>query len=78
MGRMGDFSADKWPKLGIAGRIAFCRMAAREAEAAAKSASPDLRDLYWKLAAQWRLLASEMERRDYGSSQEETTGSINP
>jgi hypothetical protein len=62
---MGDFSADKWPK--IAGRIEFCRIAAREAERDAKSASPDLRDLYWALAAQWRLLAIENER--YGLSE---------
>jgi len=65
---MDDFSADGWAKLSVAGRIERCRMAAREAERYAKSAAPELRDLYWRLAAQWRLLAIEIDR--YGLSQE--------
>ena len=71
---MGDFNADEWTKLSVAGRIERCRIAAREAERDAKSAAPELRDFYWKLAAQWRLLSNEIERHGYGSSKEISSG----
>ena len=37
-------------------------MAAKEADAYAQSASPDLRAVYKQLADQWRVLAAEIER----------------
>ena len=70
---MHDFNADTWSKLSVSERIEHCRMAARQAEADAKTADPASRQIYKNIAAQWRVLAIEIER--YGSSQE-TTGSI--
>jgi len=72
---MAEFSAEIWSALSIAERLKLCRMAARDAEAAALSAEPDLLPLYKDLAAQWRLLAIEVER--HGLSQQ-TTSSIYP
>ena len=59
---MDGFSPDQWSKLTNAERLEHCRMAAREAEAYAKSASPDLRELYNNLTAQLHLLAAEIKR----------------
>ena len=56
------FSADRWKKLSDAERIEHCRMAAREADAYAELARPELQTVYKDLAAQWHMLASEIER----------------
>jgi hypothetical protein len=56
------FSADKWEKLSDVERIEYCRMAAREADTYAQSASPELKKVYKDLAAQWHMLAAEIER----------------
>ena len=57
-----DFRADKWSELSKAERIERCRMAAREAEAFAKSANPESRPLYKTLVEHWHILAAEIER----------------
>lgn len=67
---MGNYDADNWSTLSVAERIKLCRMAAHQAEADARFAEPDLQRLYKGLAAHWRLLAVEIERHDYGPSQE--------
>jgi len=59
---MDGFSADQWSKLTNGEWLEYCRVAAREAEAYAKSASPDTRELHESLAERWRLLAAEIER----------------
>jgi len=43
-------------------RVELCRRAARFADYRALSRSPELREVYEGLAAQWRMLASEFER----------------
>jgi len=70
---MKDFSLE-WPKLSNAERVAFCESAARQAEAEAETSDPSCRQAYRTLAAQWRLLAVEIERK-HGPS-EETSSSI--
>jgi hypothetical protein len=62
MSAMDGFTADLWSKLTKAERIEHCRLAAREAEAYARSASPESRQAYKNLAAQWHRLAAEIER----------------
>jgi hypothetical protein len=57
----GFTSADAWAKLTNAERIEHCRIAAREAEASAKSAAPALREVYTTLAAKWLVLADQLE-----------------
>jgi len=42
-----------------------CRAAPEEAESYARSAQPELRTVYKKLAEQWLALASEIERFSY-------------
>lgn len=71
---MKDFSAVEWATLSIAERIELCRVAARQAEADAKTADPPSMQAYTNLAMQWRLLATEIERT-HGSS-EKTSGSV--
>jgi hypothetical protein len=57
------FSSDKWGKFTDAERIEHCRMAAREADTYAQlAASPELKKVYQDLAAQWHMLAAEMEQ----------------
>ena len=53
--------ADQWSKVTEAERIQQCRIAARQTEAYAKTARPDLREIYSNLAAQWNNLADEIE-----------------
>jgi len=56
--------ADQWSKLTDAERIQHCRTAARQTEAYAKTAGPDLREIIYKdIAAQWDNLADELEAR---------------
>jgi len=74
---MDDFKADRWPDLSNAERIELCRIAARDAEADAKSAELASRHLYKNLAAQWLMLAAEIERHGDGPSQE-SSSSISP
>ena len=59
---MDGFTADLWSKLTQAERIEHCRTTALEAEAYARSASPESRPAYKDLAAQWHRLAAEIER----------------
>ena len=58
---MDGFSAQEWEKLNNKDRIAHCVMAAREAETFAQKASPDLRQAYKDLAANWSVLAAELQ-----------------
>ena len=58
---MDGFSADQWEKLTNEQRIAHCLMAAREAETFAEKASPELRQAYKDLAANWNVLATELQ-----------------
>ena len=62
-GRVGGFSAKKWEKLSDPERIEYCRTSAREAAAFGKLARPEMRQFYRDLAAQWRMLANEIESR---------------
>ena len=55
---------DEWTKLSKADRIEHCRRTAREAENAAKTVALAMRDIYKRLAAQWRLLAAKIEREE--------------
>ncbi len=58
---MDGFSADRWEKLSDTERIEHCQMAAREANAYAELARPELRAVYKDLAAQWDMLAAEID-----------------
>lgn len=60
---MDVLDADQWSKFTEAERIQQCRIAARQAEGYAKTASPDLREIYKNLTAQWDNLADEIEAR---------------
>ena len=58
-----DFSStEEWAKLSPAERLEYCRKAAAEAETQAANASPPMRDVYARLASQWRKRAAEVER----------------
>jgi len=59
---MDGFSASEWEKATTAERIERCKMAARDAEAFAELASPELRPLYKDLAASWNRLAAEIQQ----------------
>ena len=59
---MDGFSSDNWEKLSEAERVEHCRMAAREADTYAQLARPELKRVYRDLAAQWHMLAAEIDR----------------
>ena len=61
---MTDFdSPEEWEKLSKAERLAHCcRKAASEADEHAETANPSMRDIYKRLAEQWRRVATEIER----------------
>jgi hypothetical protein len=75
---MDGFSAHEWSKLTTTEQLVHCRLAALGAETYARSASSDLRELYKELAAQWRLLAVEVEREAIhdGPPPQEATSTI--
>jgi len=58
---MDWLSGEEWTNLSNAERIEHCRAAAREAESQAQIAGLEKRDIYERLAAQWHMLAEEME-----------------
>jgi hypothetical protein len=58
---MDGLSRDGWAKLSDAERIEHCRAAAREAESQAQIAALKMRDIHKRLAAQWHMLAAEIE-----------------
>jgi HD superfamily phosphohydrolase YqeK len=60
-GRMDGLSGEDWANFSDAERIEHCRAAAREAESQAQIAGLEMRDVYKRLAAQWHMLAEEME-----------------
>jgi hypothetical protein len=55
---------DEWAKLSKADRVEHCRRTAREAENTAKTEALAMRDIYKRLAKQWRLLAAKIEREE--------------
>jgi hypothetical protein len=55
---------DEWTKLSKVDRVEHCRRTAREAENSAKTEALAMRDIYKRLAAQWRLLAAKIEREE--------------
>lgn len=59
---MDGFNAHEWEKATNAQRVAHCQMAAREAEAFADMASPELQPVYKELAASWKILAAEIQQ----------------
>lgn len=63
---MDGFATEQWAKLTNPERIEHCRMAAREADQFAQQAtSSGLKSAYTALAAQWHMLATEIERSGY-------------
>jgi hypothetical protein len=57
-----DFTtSEEWAKLSNAERIAHCQKAASDAEAQAEGANATMREIYNRLAAQWRRVADDIE-----------------
>ena len=56
------FRSDEWRDLTPEQRARRCRFMAREAQALAKGASPNLAVAYKKIAEDWVSLADEIER----------------
>jgi hypothetical protein len=56
------FKADEWKDLTPGERARRCRFMAREAQALANAASPDLARAYKKIVDDWQKLADEIER----------------
>jgi hypothetical protein len=57
-----EIGARFWSRLSGAVRGEQCRLAAREAESRAKSAAPELREVYEILAEQWFVIAEQIKR----------------
>ena len=56
-------SEEEWATLNDAERVAYCRRAAREAEAHAQSlGDAAIREINKRLAVEWRRLAEDIER----------------
>ena len=59
---MSDFKTDdEWSKLNNAERLEYCRKAASLADEHAATAAPAMRDIYRRLAEQWRKMAANIE-----------------
>ena len=56
-----EFTAVEWHGLTKDERASLCRRLAQEAERAARSAQPKLQEDFKHIAAQWQILAAEIE-----------------
>ena len=59
-----DLSGVEWARMTVAERVARCHSFAREAIQLAQAARPDMKQKYRDIAAQWNMLAAEMEKDD--------------
>jgi hypothetical protein len=55
------FSTKEWQQLGARAQARRCRVLAAEAQDWAKSTSPHMKEAIEDLAAQWAILAAEIE-----------------
>ena len=56
-----EITGPEWARITVAERITRCHAFAREAYVLAEAAHPDMKTKYRAIAAQWNMLAAEME-----------------
>jgi hypothetical protein len=61
-----DLTGAEWNGMTVAERIARCHAFAREAYVLTEAAHPDMKPKYRAIAAQWNMLAAEMETAQRG------------